>query len=147
MIEMAMEDSSKKENLEKMIESFINRVAKVISSSHANVLMMYFKDMSTNDLVVDLFREKDGSIRTEDSLLELFNPDHLGVFYKVHFFIIYYIRSIHSFINFQICYLTFLKRKVFKDGGSIISAVRDYTFAPALDRFIELAAAHRDQVC
>ena len=33
MIEMAMEDSSKKENLEKMIESFINRVAKVISTS------------------------------------------------------------------------------------------------------------------
>ena len=96
MIEMAMEDSSKKENLEKMIESFINRVAKVISSSHANVLMLYFKDMSTNELVVDLFREKNGSIRTEDSLLELFNPDHLGVFYKVHFFY-YILYSIYSF--------------------------------------------------
>jgi hypothetical protein len=79
-----------------MIENFINRVAKVISSSHTNVLMMYFKDMSNNELVVDLFRDKDGSMRTVESFLELFNPDLLGVFYKVHFLFIYYIRSIHS---------------------------------------------------
>ena len=72
-----------------MIENFINRVAKVISSSHANVLMMYFKDMSTIELVLDLFRDKDGSMRTVDSFLDIFNPDHLGVFYKVHFLFIY----------------------------------------------------------
>ena len=87
MIEMAFEDSSKLEIVGKMIENFITRVAKVISSSHANILMIYFKDMSTHELVVDLFRDKDGRIRNVDCFLALFNPIHLGVFYKVHFYL------------------------------------------------------------
>ena len=148
MLEINFEDSSTLERVDKIIETFITRVAKVISSSHANILMIYFKDMSTHELVVDLFRDKDGYLRTVDGFLALFNQDHLGVFYKVHICLfVYYFRSIHSFINLQICYLTFLKRKLFKDGGALISAVRDSTFSPALENFTELAAKHKDEVC
>ena len=93
---MGVEDVLKLQSVEKMIEIFIIRVAKTISSSHANVLMIYFKDMSTHELVVDLCRDKDGSLRTVDCFLALFNPIHLGVFYKARFYIfISYFRSIH----------------------------------------------------
>ena len=101
MIEMAFDDSSKLESVRKMIEKFITRIAKVISSSHANILMIYFKDMSTHELAIDLFRDKNGRLRTIDCFLALFDPNHLGVFYKVNFyFFVSYFRSIHYFINF-----------------------------------------------
>ena len=87
MLEMTFEDSSTLERVDKMIETFITRVAKVISSSHANIWMIYFKDMSTHELVVDLFRDKDGVLRTVDCFLALFNPIHFGVFYRVHFYL------------------------------------------------------------
>ena len=67
-----------------MIEKFIVNVSRYVSSSHANVLMIYFKEMSNNELVVDLFRDKTGYLRFPQSFRDLFQPKHLAVFYKVH---------------------------------------------------------------
>ena len=72
-----------KSRLEILTEKFIVRVSKFLSSSQANLLLIFFKDMSINEYVVDLFRDHRGNFRTVTEFWALFIPSQLGVFYKV----------------------------------------------------------------
>ena len=58
----------------------IQRVFKFLASSHANILMLFFKDMSSNEFVVDLFHDKNGELRSFQDFNQLFDPQQLGVF-------------------------------------------------------------------
>ena len=72
-----------KSKLDGTIEKYIVYISKYLSSSHANVLMLFFKDMSTNEFAIDLFQFKNGALRSVENFKELFDPEQLGVFYKV----------------------------------------------------------------
>ena len=47
-----------KSKLDGTIEKYIVYISKYLSSSHANVLMLFFKDMSTNEFAIDFFQFK-----------------------------------------------------------------------------------------
>ena len=72
-----------KSRLEMLTEKFIVRVSKFLLSSHANILLVFFKDMSINEFVIDLFRDHRGNFRTVNEFCSLLIPSQLGVFYKV----------------------------------------------------------------
>ena len=121
-------ESGKSAKLDRMIEDFIIAVSEYVSSSQANLLMLFYKDMSDNELVVDMFRNKHGDLRSVQSIKEMFQPEQFGVFYKI-------------------CYLTFLKRRQYRKGEDLIGEVHDSQFTPSLSHFIALAREHRDEVC
>jgi len=84
-IKLAGSDENLKTKMDALVQKLLQRVFKFLALSHANILMLFFKDMSSNEFVVDLFHDKNGELRSFQDFNQLFNPQQLGVFYKVFY--------------------------------------------------------------